>query len=157
MRIIAFLPFTLFILTGCASVRPAKASVDSTRVIIRDSIVFRDSIIMVQLPDESAESRVPDNDTSVLETSIARSAAWIDNGILFHTLQNKSEPLLPVNVKLPTRLHSEKGYAVRVQTNTVAVPRELTAWQTFSMVLGWIALAGILIFLSVRVIRKRLL
>lgn len=156
MRIIAFLPLIFPILAGCASIKPATASVDSTRIIIRDSVIFRDSVIMIRLPQESAEARLPDNDTSVLETSIARSAAWIDNGVLFHALQNKSEPLLPVNVKLPTRLHSEKGYAVRIQTNTVVVPRNLTAWQSFSMVFGRIVLAGILIFLSVHFIRKRL-
>ena len=98
MRIIAFLPLIFPILAGCASVKPT-AAIDSTRVVIRDSIIFRDSIIMAQLPKESSEARLPDNDTSFLETSIARSAAWIDNGTLFHTLQNKSEPLLSVNTK----------------------------------------------------------
>ena len=111
---------------------------------------------MIQLPQESSEARLPDNDTSVLETSIARSAAWIDNGALFHTLQNKHEPLLPVNVKLPTRLHSEKGYAIRIQTNTVTVPRNLTAWQSFSMMLGRIALAVIFTVVFIRILRKKL-
>lgn len=156
MRIIAFLPLIFPILAGCASVKPTTAAIDSTRVVIRDSIIFRDSIIMVQLPKESSEARLPDNDTSFLETSIARSAAWIDNGTLFHTLQNKSEPLLSVSVKFPVKLHSEKGYAIRVQTNTVTVPRNLTAWQSFSIVLGRIALAGVLIFLTVWLIRRRL-
>lgn len=155
MRILLF-SFVCALFIGCTSTRHIVATTDSTAVIIRDSVIFRDSIIMVRLPQESSEARLPDNDTSVLETSIARSAAWIDNGSLFHTLQNKSEPLLPVNVKLPTRLHSEKGYAIRIQTNTVTVPRDLTAWQSFSMVLGRIALAGVLIFLSVRFVRRRL-
>ena len=156
MRIIAFLPLIFPILAGCASVKPTTAAIDSTRVVIRDSIIFRDSIIMVQLPKESSEARLPDNDTSLLETSIARSAAWIDNGTLFHTLQNKSEPLLPVSVKFPVKLHSEKGYAIRVQTNTVTVPRNLTAWQQFSMVLGRIALAGVLILILVNFILRTL-
>lgn len=156
MRIIAFLPLIFPILAGCASVKPTTAAIDSTRVVIRDSIIFRDSIIMVQLPKESSEARLPDNDTSLLETSIARSAAWIDNGTLFHTLQNKSEPLLPVSVKFPVKLHSEKGYAIRVQTNTVTVPRNLTAWQQFSMVLGRIALAGVLILILVKFILRTL-
>lgn len=156
MRIIAFLPLIFPILAGCASVKPTTAAIDSTRVVIRDSIIFRDSIIMVQLPKESSEARLPDNDTSFLETSIARSAAWIDNGTLFHTLQNKSEPLLPVSVKFPVKLHSEKGYAIRVQTNTVTVPRNLTAWQQFSMVLGRIALAGVLILILVKFILRTL-
>ena len=155
MKVLLF-SFVSVLFIGCTATRHIVATTDSTAVIIRDSIIFRDSIIMVQLPQESSEARLPDNDTSVLETSIARSAAWIDNGSLFHTLQNKSEPLLPVNVKLPTRLHSEKGYAIRIQTNTVTVPRDLTAWQSFSMVLGRIALAGVLIFLSVRFVRRRL-
>lgn len=156
MRIIAFLPLIFPILAGCASVKPTTAAIDSTRVVIRDSIIFRDSIIMVQLPKESSEARLPDNDTSFLETSIARSAAWIDNGTLFHTLQNKSEPLLSVSVKFPVKLHSEKGYAIRVQTNTVTVPRNLTAWQQFSMVLGRIALAGVLILILVKFILRTL-
>ena len=155
MRILLF-GFVSVLFIGCAPTRHIVATTDSTAVIIRDSIIFRDSIIMVQLPQESSEARLPDNDTSVLETSIARSAAWIDNGTLFHTLQNKSEPLLPVNIKLPTRLHSEKGYAIRIQTNTVTIPRNLTVWQSFSMVLGRIALAGILIFLLISFIRRRL-
>ena len=155
MRILLF-SFVSVLFIGCAPTRRIVATTDTTAVIIRDSIIFRDSIIMVQLPQESSEARLPDNDTSVLETSIARSAAWIDNGTLFHTLQNKSEPLLPVSVKFPVKLHSEKGYAIRVQTNTVTVPRNLTAWQQFSMVLGRIALAGVLIFLIAWLIRRRL-
>ena len=153
MKVLLF-SFVSVLFIGCTATRHIVATTDSTAVIIRDSIIFRDSIIMVQLPQESSEARLPDNDTSVLETSIARSAAWIDNGTLFHTLQNKSEPLLPGNVKLPTRLRSEKGYAIRIQTNTVTVPRDLTAWQSFSMVLGRITLAGILIFLLIRFIRR---
>lgn len=155
MRILLF-SFVSVLFIGCAPTRHIVATTDSSAVIIRDSIIFRDSIIMIQLPQESSEARLPDNDTSVLETSIARSAAWIDNGALFHTLQNKHEPLLPVNVKLPTRLHSEKGYAIRIQTNTVTVPRNLTAWQSFSMMLGRIALAVIFTVVFIRILRKKL-
>ena len=155
MRILLF-SFVSVLFIGCAPTRRIVATTDTTAVIIRDSIIFRDSIIMVQLPQESSEARLPDNDTSVLETSIARSAAWIDNGTLFHTLHNKHEPLLPVNIKLPTRLHSEKGYAIRIQTNTVTVPRDLTAWQSFSMVLGRIALAVIFTAVFIRILRKKL-
>lgn len=155
MKVLLF-SFASVLFIGCTATRHIVATTDSTAVIIRDSIIFRDSIIMVQLPQESSEARLPDNDTSVLETSIARSAAWIDNGTLFHTLQNKSEPLLPVSVKFPVKLHSEKGYAIRVQTNTVTVPRNLTAWQQFSMVLGRIALAGVLILILVKFILRTL-
>ena len=156
MKYIAIL-LILMVVAGCASSRPMLSSQDSMRVEIRDTTIFRDSIIYAELPAESVSAQLSDADTSFLESSVASSKAWVADGILYHTLENKSDPILPVNFRFPTKIHSEKGYAVKLETRTVAVEKQFTLWQSFSMVLGRIALICLIVFFTLRLIRRKFL
>ena len=74
---------------------------DSTVVEVRDSLILRDSVIFVEVPKESDKAILPDADTSRLETSLALSEAWVNEGRLYHTLRNRQGALIPIEVKVP--------------------------------------------------------
>lgn len=79
---------------------------DSTSYIKKDSVnqliikqlknrlvIIRDSLINVQLAAEKSQNKLDQilaqTDTSKLETSYAFSFAWLENGFLNHTIENK--------------------------------------------------------------------
>lgn len=70
--------FTLFLLfMGCAATKPAVVqSKEEVKAILRDSVVIRDSIVIT--PIERIVDIVPQYDTLHLQTSLAKSKAWVD-------------------------------------------------------------------------------
>lgn len=120
---------------------------DSVAVIIRDSIRFRDSIILVSVPSGTDKARLSDTDTSHLSTGIAESTAFVKDGQLHHTLRNRSEAIIPIEVKIPERIRTEeKGLTRYLKTiERVEVEKELSRWQRFLQSLGWaVLIAGAL-------------
>ncbi len=65
----------------------------------RDSVVFRDSILYIDVPREGYAVETYD-DSSHLETSIAESDAVVRDGKLRHTLTNKPATRLQTKVAL---------------------------------------------------------
>ena len=134
------------LLVGCAT--PGKVIIeqrDSTVIHVRDSIAYRDSIILVPVPEGSDASRLPDTDTSHLETRVAESTAFVKDGILHHSLRNRSEAVIPITVKIPERIHTEeKGLTRYLKTvERVEVEKELSRWQRFLQSIGWsVLIAG---------------
>ena len=70
--------FTLCLLfIGCAATKPAVVqSKEEVKTILRDSVVIRDSIVIT--PIERIVDIVPQYDTLHLQTSLAKSKAWVD-------------------------------------------------------------------------------
>lgn len=79
--------FTLSLLfLSCASTKPAVVqSKEEVKTILRDSVVIRDSVIIT--PIERIVDIVPQYDTLHLQTSLAKSKAWIDTTT--HTLRGE--------------------------------------------------------------------
>lgn len=128
---------------------------DSVVIQIRDSVILRDSLVLVPVPEGTDKARLPDTDTSRLETSIAESVAYFSNGELHHTLRNKSEAIIPVRIKIFERLHTqEKGLIRNIRTvERVEVEKELSKWESFLVVLGYITLATVAAWLALKLIR----
>lgn len=148
----------VYLLVGCGSARriPIETQKDSVRIEIRDSVIFRDSIVLVPVPVESSNVILPADDSSHIETSLAISDAYIQEGKLHHSLRNKHEALLPIELKLPEKIHQEKEYLIRdkVIIETVTVEKQLSAWESFLMTLGRLTLAGLSMWLAVVVIKR---
>lgn len=128
---------------GCG---PAKMIVeqqrDSVIIHVRDSIRFRDSLILVPVPEGSDKANLPDTDTSYLSTGIAESTAYVKDGQLHHSLRNRSEAIIPIKVTIPERVRTEeKGLTRYLKTvERVEVEKELSRWQRFIQSLGYAAL-----------------
>ena len=112
---------------------------DSVVYIVKDSLILRDSIVLVPVPQEGATAVLPNTDTSRLETSVAKSVAFVnERGQLCHTLTNK-DALLPVSITIPTKVHTEHREQAMVwkQVETIEVEKELSRWQRFIQALGY--------------------
>lgn len=135
-------------MASCAGPRElAEFQRDSVIVHVRDSIRFRDSLILVPVPEGSDKANLPDTDTSYLSTGIAESMAFVKDGQLHHTLRNKSEAIIPIKVTIPERIRTEeKGLTRYLKTvERVEVQKELSRWQRFIQGLGYaVLIAGAL-------------
>jgi hypothetical protein len=120
---------------------------DSVVVIVKDSLVLKDSVVLVEIPTEQERLVVAATDTSVLETSVAKSTAFVnDKGQLCHTLTNK-DALLPVKITIPEKVHSELREKAMVVRQTIEVEKELSRWQNFIQMLGYGVLIACVLWL----------
>ena len=87
-----FLVILFFTLpVGCCGTKKAKQLpvVQVEKTVIKDSLIYIKDTIYIPLPTEEKEVKTT-ADSSHLETSLAKSDAWIDStGHLNHTLKNK--------------------------------------------------------------------
>ena len=137
------------ILLGCCPCKHLQTvQRDTVAVIIRDSIYLHDTTLLWSPPDES--SQVIADTSSHLETSLAESDAAIVDGRLIHSIRNRSESIVPINVTIPFRVHSESRESLSERTVVKEVPRELTWWQALWIRLGQICIACLFIYIVCR-------
>lgn len=137
------------ILFGCCPCRQLQSiQRDTVAVIIRDSIYLHDTTLLWSPPDESSQA-VADT-SSHLETSLAESDAAIVDGRLVHSIRNRSENIVPINVTIPYKVHSESHESLSERTVVKEVPRELTWWQVLWVRLGQISAGCLLICVAVK-------
>ncbi len=144
---------TLLFLGGCcANKQLASDTHDDLWTEVRERIIYRDTVIYVEVPHESQTQTVRDT-TSHLETSVAVSDARINSdGSLTHSLENKPM-FFGVNFKMPELRRDSIVYRNFYRTNTVEVPRPLTWWQQ-TQIKGFYAMLTILLIV---IFRKKLL
>lgn len=143
----SILLLAIMVCVGCGPARVVtEYQRDSVIVNVRDSVFLRDTVVMVQIPAESGANVLPDTDTSFLQTSLAESRAFVKNGLLHHTLRNRSEMLLPVTVQYVDRARTERTESIvtRKDVERIEVEKELSRWQNFVMALGYgVLIAGL--------------
>lgn len=121
---------------GVVKTAPQVATRDSIVVVRRDSLVLRDSVILVELPHEKIAVETMD-DSSHLETSLAASDAYVRNGKLSHFLQNKDRHF-ETHISIPTHYITDEAHSIRSEVirSIVEVEKRLTNWQRFFMNFG---------------------
>lgn len=128
---------------------------DSTSV----NVIVRDSLIYVPVPLEKDQVITHIGDTSKLETSIARSTAYIGNdGFLHHSLENKSKERLPAIVPITTKVIYAGVSHIEAHTLTkyVEVEKPLSAWEKIEIdAFPW--LLGAIVLLLLWTFRKTIL
>lgn len=125
---------------------------DSIRVEVREKTVYIRDTVLMEIPVQSAENTTRDT-SSHLETDYAESDARIDpDGTLHHSLRNKPQEK-PVPVDIPQTQKDSIVYRDRYISETIEVPRDLTAWQKWQMRSFWILLSVTVVY----VLRKPLL
>lgn len=88
MRYIALL-FVL-LMVGCKSTKQTIITPKEHEIkVYRDSVVLRDSIVLIPIEKETDISKI--TDTLTLETSLAIAKSWIDDEQLKGTIQNKEQ------------------------------------------------------------------
>ncbi|MBR3653266.1 MAG: hypothetical protein IKN60_04865 [Bacteroidales bacterium] len=137
---IAAILVLLAVATGCGLCKhlPTEVNIkDSTVVNYLDSTVIsiKDSTVFVQLPAEESSAVLPDGYHSHVQTSLAESDAWVSDGLLHHTIRNRSDYQLPVVVPITTTatvIRQDSDHTGLTQRTVIKeVERKLTWWQRF--------------------------
>lgn len=150
------LPIMAFMVASCG---PAKVvqdyQKDSVVTVIKDTTIYRDSIIYVKIEAEKDSAVLPDTDTSRLSTRFAESEAYVSNGQLHHSLRNKSEALIPIETKIPITIHFESKATIRDKriVEVVEVEKQLSRWQKFIQTLGYGVLIAVILWIAKKFIR----
>ena len=128
---------------------------DSVVTVIKDTTIFRDSIIYVKIEAEKESAIIPDTDTSRLSTRYAESEAYVSGGQLHHSLRNRSEALIPIETKIPITIHFESNSTIRDKrtVEVVEVEKQLSKWQRFIQALGYGVLIAVILWIAKKFIR----
>ena len=150
------MPIMAFMVASCG---PAKVvqdyQKDSVVTVIKDTTIYRDSIIYVKIEAEKDSDVLSDTDTSRLSTRFAESEAYVSNGQLHHSLRNKSEALIPIETKIPITIHFESKATIRDKrtVEVVEVEKQLSRWQKFIQALGYGVLIAVILWIAKKFIR----
>lgn len=138
-----------FAVMSCATPKAVLEQRDSTVIHIKDSIRFRDSLILVPIPEGADKAKLADTDTSFLRTSVAESEAFVKDGILHHSLRNRSEAVIPIRIAIPERIRTEERGLTRYlkQVERIEVEKELSRWQRFLQGIGWTVLIAVVLWI----------
>lgn len=145
-----------FLLSACAAQKVAQDfQRDSVRVETIERTIYKDSIIFVPVPSGESSAVLPDSDTSHLETLLAESDAFVKNGQLHHSLRNRQDALLPVEIKLPQIIRQEQSHLIRDRkvVEYIEVEKQLSKWQTFLQTFGGGVLAAAILWLLAKLCR----
>lgn len=139
----------LSLVVSCAAPKVVLEQKDSTVIHIKDSIRFRDSLVLVPIPEGADKAKLPDTDTSFLQTSVAESEAFVKDGVLHHSLRNRSEAVISIRITIPERIRTEEKGLTRYlkQVERIEVEKELSRWQRFLQGLGWTALIAVVLWI----------
>jgi hypothetical protein len=145
---LAYIALT-FAVMSCATPKVVLEQKDSTVIHIKDSIRFRDSLVLVPIPEGADKAKLADTDTSHLRTSVAESEAFVKDGVLHHSLRNRSEAVIPIRITIPERIRTEERGLTRYlkQVERVEVEKALSRWQRFLQGLGWTVLIALALWI----------
>ena len=146
----------LFLVAGCGAYKrlPIAEQKDSVSVVIQERVIYKDSLVYVEVPAESESAILPNTDTSRLETSLAQSEAWVAGGQLNHTLRHKPDVRLPKLISIPVYLRSQETEKLAQRVVVKEVEKQLNSWQSFRITLGNLTLVVIGLWLLIKVIKK---
>ena len=152
--------FILLLVSSCATCRNCRNGVLNSvdckdSVVIRETIVYRDTLIPVPVKDSTSKDRTVPTDTARAETDLARAKAWLERDSLKLTISNKPSPIPPVKAKLPEKAKTELHTKTITEIKTVEVNR-LTKWQKTMISLGYVFIgicAAAILYLLYRIIR----
>ena len=155
--------FIHLLVSSCATCRNCRNGVLNSvdckdSVVIRETIVYRDTLIPVPVKDSTSKDRTVPRDTARAETDLARAKAWLERDSLKLTISNKPSPITPVRAKLPEKARTELHTKTIMEIKTVEVNR-LTKWQKVMISLGYVFIgicAAAILCLLYRIIRPRI-
>ena len=153
--------FILLLATSCAVCRNCRNAVPDSMlqrdsVIIKETIIYRDTLIPVIVKDTTVQDRTAPTDTARAETDLAKAKAWLESDSLRLTITNKPDPIPPVKATIPEKARTETKTQIRTEVRTIEVNR-LTKWQKMMISLGYVFIgicgAGV-VWLVIKIIRK---
>lgn len=156
------------ILVGCKTQKQIPAisppvvlnNSDSVRVETVINTIYVPVDVAVDLPQQS-ESNVTPDDSSHVETDLAFSDAWIENGILHHLIKNKPGQLKG-EAFVPQTTEQTNKEAVKIKEVPVPTPypveveRKWTLFEQIKLASFWYLLGAVVVSIGL-IFRKPLL
>ena len=138
---------TILMLLGCSTLKHQPTTTTNVVTVVKDSLVIHQDTVMIDIPIERYVDVVPVYDTLRLETSLAKSEAYVDT--LTHTLKGNLEHKpnsLKTEIKYVERTRIEyrdslvtKEVPVEVEVIKTKVPK----WCWYLLVLNVLTLVAI--------------
>lgn len=133
---------------------------DNINIAIRDSIIIRDStrlidsIIYVEIPREKVMDVIRQIDTSYLETSIAKSVAYVDTNslMIIHSLENK-DTVIEERVVYQDRFIEKEKIVYRDSIETKEIPVEVIVEKTKYPKTYWWLLGFFVIVVGIGIVK----
>jgi hypothetical protein len=141
----------LLLMNSCATVKEVPVQTIE-KVVYRDSLVYIQDTLRVEIPTEIVKEVVPQIDTSYLRTSYAESVAYLDTvkKKLHHTLEQKGE----IKIKYDTIIKVQ--YVDRIIKQDVPIEVEVIKYKRDSLfwaLLGWAIFCVVLVGLKIFVLK----
>lgn len=104
----------LFLLCGCGPIKYVPIQTEE-KVIVRDSIIRVVDTVEIEVPVETIKTVLPAIDTSVLQTELATSVAYLDTveRKLHHTLEQKGQLKVEIDTCYITKVEERIVYKDR--------------------------------------------
>ena len=113
-------------LSGCSTVKYVPIQTEE-KVIVKDSLIYVRDTVTVEVPKEVVKEIVPADTTSILKTSVAMSEARLEEGRLYHSLEQSGAVKTVVDTCYVTRIEEKVVY----QDRPIEVPKEVKHIPTF--------------------------
>lgn len=144
---------------SCGSVKQIPIT-NNTETIYKDSLILRDStryidsVIYVNIPREKVMDIISQIDTSYLETSIAKSTAYVDTNslMIIHSLENK-DTVLKEKIVYKDRYVTETKTVYRDSIQIKEVPVEVEVEKVKYPKTYWWLLGFFVIVVGVFIVR----
>lgn len=138
------IPVLFFGFVALCSCGPIKEIPVQTveKIEYRDSLIYVHDSIEIPVPYEKIVEVIPDIDTSYLETSLAKSTAYLDNGSrrLHHTLEQKGTiEYVYDTVHVVQYVDRIIEREIPVEVEVVKYKRDALFW----VLVGWALICGI--------------
>lgn len=114
---IILLLIAVLTLIGCSTVKYVPIQTEE-KVIVKDSLIYVRDTVTVEIPKEVIKEIVPADTTSILKTSLAMSEARLEEGRLYHSLEQSGAVKTVVDTCYVTRIEEKVVY----QDRPVEVP-----------------------------------
>lgn len=144
----------LLLTVGCGSVREIPVQTVE-KVVVRDSVVYINDTITVEVPFERIVEVVPEVDTSYLKTSVAESVAYLDTAKrqIHHTLEQKGTVNTKVDTVVITKNIEKIVYEeVPIEVEIVKYKRDNIFW--YSIIFNVIIILFIVFKIYLKFIKK---
>lgn len=138
----------LLMMAGCKS--PKHTSTTIVRYIDSTVVLYRDSLITIEVPKERIVNIVALPDTLQMETSLATAKCWVDTTMSPNTLrgelENKPDAVLEKVVYLPSKeriVYRDSIQTKEVPVEVVKVKQRTPKWAWYAFgILGTLVVIG---------------
>lgn len=167
MKKFLFLSLIAITLSACRSSKSASPSAavvlnnsDSVRIERVVETIYVPVEVAIDLPQQS-ETNITPNDSSHVETDLAFSDAWFEDGVLHHFIKNKPGQLKGTSLTRHTTEQINKD-AVKIREVPVPEPypmeveRKLTLMEQIKLAAFWYLLGAVIVGIGF-IFRKQLL